>query len=259
MSDHQLRKRRGRLANWPRLQRLAAWFRRIGNPSLRAVHRLRREEAGRLLQPFPDTSLDRHPALFAFARDQLTEVSEPRILSFGCSTGEEPITLNHYIPDACIDALEINPRSLAIAKGKAQEASLSRINFQLGSTPPSDARYDAIFCLSVLRHGELDAIVPQSCSAILPFARFSETVAAFDRVLKPGGWLFIWGSNFRFELTPEACNYEPMIVPGTKGHIGAVYGPDDRLIDCNGNSRFAFRKLREMVAEEVSHGEPLRL
>lgn len=251
MSQQRSLRRGGRLANWPRLQRLAAWVRRIGNPTLRAVHRLRREEAGRLLQPFPDTSLDRHPALFAFARDRLAGIAEPRLLSFGCSTGEEPISLAHYIPSALIDAVEINPRSLAIARTKVQAASLSQINLIHDAEPPSGHRYDAIFCLSVLRHGELDAKVPQSCSGILPFSRFAATIGALDRVLKPGGWLFVWGSNFRFEQTSLASNYEPVAVAGAKTHVGAVYGPDDQLIDCNGNSLFAFRKIQEMVAEEA--------
>ncbi len=237
-------RRIGRLARWPRLQRLAGWLRRTASPTLRMVHRLRQEQPGRLLQPFPDTSFDRHPVLFGFVRDALKGRDSVRILSFGCSTGEEPITLSRYLPAAHIDAFEINPRSLAIARERAVAEGCDRIDFHLTGDPPREGRYDAIFCMSVLRHGELDALRPESCTDILPFARFAATLAAFDRVLAPGGYLLIWGSNYRFADSPLADRYTAIPVPGASPHPGPVYGPDDRLIDCNGNALFVFRKDR---------------
>lgn len=243
MSGH-LPRRGGRLARWPRLQRAAAWVRRIYNPELRAIHRLRGERADELLQPFADTRLDRHPALFAFARNELAQVSKPRILSFGCSTGEEPLTLARYFPAATIDAIDINPRSIAQAQALIARFGAANVSIALAAKPPSPpACYDAIFCLSVLRHGELDAFQPQLCSAILPFSRFAETVAALDAILVPGGLLFIWGSNFRFADLQLADRYEFLTSHGQPPHPGAVYGADDRLIDQEGNADFVFRKL----------------
>jgi hypothetical protein len=96
--------------------------------------------------------------------------------------------------------------------------------------------------LSVLRHGELDAFLPKSCEAILPFARFAQTLAAFDAILEPGGLLFIWGSNFRFADSDLASRYTAIPVPGAPPHVGPTYGPDNRLIDCAGNALFVFRK-----------------
>ena len=82
------------------------------------MHRLRLQRVDELLQPWPVTAPDRHPALFALAAERLAGTAEPRILSFGCSTGEEPITLARYLPQARIDGLDINPRNVAEARRK---------------------------------------------------------------------------------------------------------------------------------------------
>ncbi|MFM5949484.1 MAG: class I SAM-dependent methyltransferase [Novosphingobium sp.] len=186
---------------------------------------------------------NRHPALFAHARQQLASLAAPRLLSFGCSTGAEPLTLADYLPAARIDAVEINPRSLAIAKERAERAGCTAITFHQSGTPPQGNAYDAVFCLSVLRHGELDAICPEHCTEILPFRRFDETLRQFDEVLKIGGHLYVWGSNFRFADSTIAERYQPVVLKAAPPHPGAIYGPDDRLINCDGNAVFVFRKM----------------
>ncbi|HQV02562.1 MAG TPA: class I SAM-dependent methyltransferase [Novosphingobium sp.] len=240
-------RRTGRLARWPRLQRLAGFVRRVTSPTLRTVHRLQHQSA-ELLQPFPDTMPDRHPALFAHARRVLAENPGPRLLSFGCSTGEEPLTLLRYLPEAQIDAVEINPRSIAIARKRANEAGCSTITFHQSGLPPRDTSYDAVFCLSVLRHGELDAAMPALCTQILPFRRFDETLQLFDQILKTGGHLYVWGSNFRFSDSSIAPRYQPIMLSDAPPHPGAIYGSDDRLIDSRGNTVFVFRKERSAAS-----------
>lgn len=228
------------------LRRLARGLRRVVLPGARAIARLEREHADRLLQPSPFTRFDRHPALFAFVRERLAERSEPHLLSYGCSTGEEPITLARYFPQARIDAVDINPRSLAIARRRAARAGCPGIAFQLSGEPPSGpACYDAVFCLSVLRHGDLDAHRPASSAALFPFARFEEVVAGLDRRLKPGGLLVIWGSNYRLTDSALAHRYRSLAVPGIRPQGGAFYGSDERRIDEAGWTRFVFEKLGE--------------
>ena len=65
-------------------------------------------------QPFNFTRADRYPWPFAFARDQLP--ANANILSFGCSTGEEIISLKAYLPSAHIRGQDIDPRNVAIAR-----------------------------------------------------------------------------------------------------------------------------------------------
>lgn len=235
--------RGGRLRRWPRLQTLHALVRRTLIPAERTLHRLRTERAEELLQPWPVTAPDRHPELFALARERLSGIAEPRILSFGCSTGEEPLTLARYLPQARIDGLDINPRNVAAARRKVAQAGLPGLAIAEAGAPPAGAAlYDAVFCLSVLRHGELDACQPEDCRAILPFHRFADTVAGLDRVLKPGGYLFLWGCNFRFADTTAAAGYEPVPVPGMAAQDGPFYGPDDRRLPLDSAADFVFRK-----------------
>ena len=66
----------------------------------------------RVHQTSPDTSEDRYPVLFDLA-SKLAPDAE-RILSFGCSTGEELQAIRRRFPDAEIVGAEINPRSRKI-------------------------------------------------------------------------------------------------------------------------------------------------
>lgn len=214
-------------------------------PEARAIHRLQRHQAEPLLQPYPTTGLDRHPALFAFAQQRLAGENDVRILSFGCSTGEEPISLARYLPDAVIDAIDINPRSIAIARRQATQSGCRAVTFTVAGQPPAvEGYYDAVFCLSVLRHGQLDTERPQSCAKILAFAKYEAAIAALDRTIRSGGLLFIWGSNFHFADSIVASRYRPLYVTGTRPHFGAFYGPDDILIEQSKAECFVFEKLQ---------------
>ncbi len=229
---------------WPWLLAVWRFCRRTTNPVLRAIHRL---EAGRsdvLLQPFPDTWPDRHPALFAYVRDALKDVDHPQLLSFGCSTGEEPVTLAGYLPHARIDAIDINSHSLTTARKMAARLGIGSIAFALADRPPEQTEsYDAVFCLSVLRHGRLEAERPDNCSAILAFSRFDTLISQLDHCLKPGGLMIIWGSQFEFAAAAVAAGYEAQMVPDEPFHAGPIYGPDDRLKSLNGQQACVFRKL----------------
>ena len=168
----------------------------------------------------------------------------PSILSYGCSTGEEALSLADYLPGATIDAVDINPRSIALARAAGAREGKGHIRFICAAEPPAAPRvYDAIFCLSVLRHGRLDAEEPHDCSAILPFSRFSDTVAALDRCLKPGGVLVLWGCNFRFDDTATAAHYRMRTAAGRKPQGGVFYGPDNQRLAITTYDRFVFEKM----------------
>lgn len=223
----------------PRLLRgPARWLWRQFDPQARAVAAARRRFPGELLQPAGYTSEDRHPALFAELQRRLANQPEPRVLSFGCSTGEEPFSLHFYVPHARIDAIDLNARAIALAQ---QRARTDRISFANTGTPPG-GRYDAITCLSVLRHGDLDLLRPDSCTAILPFAQVDTVLQRLDAVLKPGGLLAVWGSNFPFAQSSIAAGYEALDVPGMQAEGGTFYGADDRRLALKRNDRFLFRK-----------------
>ena len=236
---------RRRLAAVPVLGGTVRAVRRWAVPQQRMIHRLQAQQGADLLQPFPNTSADRHPALFAFAQQRLAERPGARVLSFGCSTGEEPLTLRRYLPHAAIEGIDINPRSIAIARATAARLGHADIQFTVAAEPLPDAKpYDAVFCLSVLRHGQLDSERPQRCEVLLPFAKYERALAALDRVLHPGGLLFLWGSHFRFADSALAPRYRPLDVPGMRPYAGLLYGPDNARLDAGTVRQFVFEKLR---------------
>ena len=184
---------------------LGRWLHVMFDPELRHVHRLRRKAGAKLLQPWPHTEPDRYPQLFDALANRLAHLPAPRILSFGCSRGEEVRALRQRMPQARITGIDINPRALKAARA-ADKHPCSR--YVLGHAPDLSDRYDAVLAMAVLRHGDLEAFVPEDCSAVMPFARFAQAAAMLDGVLEPGGWLAIYNAHFRFGDTALAANYE---------------------------------------------------
>ena len=207
---------------------LGRLVRRLLDPGLREIDRLRRQEATRILQPFPDTFEERYPQLFDALAERLRHVPEPRILSFGCSSGAEVRSLRRRLPQARIVGLDLNRRMIAQARAADPDP---RSDYRLADAPLPGEAFDAVLAMAVLRHGVLEADRPASCAAVLPFARFAETIARLDRHVAPGGWLALYHAHFRFRDTPVAPHYaaDPLRMSDHAPQT-LLYGPDDRLL-----------------------------
>lgn len=221
---------------------LGRWLRRLADPELREIERLRRAEAGRLFQPFPDTFEDRYPALFDALAERLGHLASPRLLSFGCSSGAEVRALRRRLPQARITGIDLNRRALARARS-LDGSPLS--TYRRAAAPAPDERFDAVLAMAVFRRGELEALRPPCCAAVLPFARFADGIAALDRMLEPGGWLAIGNAHFRFVDTPAAAGYEAEPLHTTDAPPQTLlYGPDDRRLNGVDEPDLLFRKRR---------------
>ena len=76
-----------------------------------------------------------------------------RVLDIGCGTGVVPITLARAYPNAQIEGLDLDARSIAIARGYAEQAGLaSRIRFVQGPAEHIEAEpgYDLISTFDVI-------------------------------------------------------------------------------------------------------------
>lgn len=153
-------------------------------------------------------------------------------LSYGCSTGEEVFSLAQYLPQARIKGVDINRHCLRVAHRALQSHKTPHVSFAHARSPTVEptAFYDAVFCLSVLRHGKLEGERPENSSKIMPFARFAGAIAALDRVIKPGGYLILWGSHFRFADTPQYSDYTPVLTLPDRSDPSPLYGPDNCLL-----------------------------
>lgn len=215
-------------------------LRRMVDPGLREIHRLQQQESARVLQPFPDTFEDRYPQLFDALVERLAHVPQPRILSFGCSSGAEVRSLRRRLPDARIVGLDLNRRMIAQARAADPDP---RSDYRLADAPLPEEQFDAVLAMAVLRHGVLEAERPDSCSDVLPFARFAETMARLDRHLAPGGWLALYHAHFRFRDTPTARHYaaDPLRMTDHAPQT-LLYGPDDRQLRGMVEPAVLFRK-----------------
>lgn len=199
-----------------------------------------------LLQPSNVTSFDRYPEVFSFVQRELGQHSAATILSFGCSTGEEVFSLRRYFPQAALKGIDINPGNIAVCRRRLKNMSDNRIRFDVAGTMAGEMResYDAIFCMAVLRHGELARTRAVRCDHLLPFARFEDAIASFSSCLKPGGLLALCHSNFRLCDALAGSDFETIfsieyIDPEQRTPL---FGPDNRILTGVAYPDAVFRK-----------------
>jgi SAM-dependent methyltransferase len=225
---------------------LVRFLRRRLTPHGRAITKLERATERLLLQPSPVTKYDRYPEFFAFVRDQLATTAAPRVLSYGCSTGEEVFSLRPYFPAAHLTGIDINPYNIVQCKRRWQAAgSDPEIQFLCAGSPTDtlDEYYDAIFCMAVLRHGALQAAQPERCDAILSFAQIDSLVSDLACALKPGGYLIVWNCHFRFTDMTAASGFDVALTSvDTGGGNSPLYGRDNCRLDVPEYRDAVFRK-----------------
>lgn len=198
-----------------------------------------------LFQPYSHTLPDRYPWLFEFAARRLADGHDLRILSFGCSRGEEVFTLRKYFASAAIRGLDIDSRNIDRCRARARAERFAGMTFDAAATtqdePPES--YDAIFCLAVLCHGDLTTTGVQRCDHLLRFEDFERIVADFSRCLKPGGLLLLHTTNFRLCDTAAARDFDAVLeAEPSQLAEDVLFDRDNRLMPGERYRAVAFRK-----------------
>lgn len=141
------------------------------------------------------TKYDRTPDIF---RGVAALVRAPKILSFGCSTGEEVRTLrDRYFPDSVIHGIDVDAG--IIERNRRNNADpLVEYFSDLGEI---DQDYDLIFCMSVLCRW------PDGQDQY-HFETYQKTLLSVDKRLKPGGFLVIYNAQYLLEETLLRDHYE---------------------------------------------------
>ena len=180
------------------------------SPTYRNYAILRWRRPPELFQLSSVTRDNRYPHLFEFARNELGDHAGLRLLSFGCSTGEEVFTLRRYFPQASLKGIDINAASIARCRQQLRSHPDAAIGFEVAGTAAREAAQscNAVFCMAVFRDGALADPKFDRCDPLITFARFSAAMDDLSRCLKPGGLLFIAHANFRFEDTPAAGQFD---------------------------------------------------
>lgn len=197
-------------------------------------------------QPFNETKPNRYPKIFAFVQQTLGAENAVRILSFGCSTGEEVFSLRSYFPHASIKGIDINAGNIAVCRRRIAKTPDAAISFEVAASTAAEpaGAYDAIFCMAVLRHGDLALPGVTRCDHLIPFAEFAQAIADLNRCLKPGGLLIVRHSNFRLCDAPAGAAFETVLrveFPA-KAKPTPLFGPDDTLLPDMNYPDTVFRK-----------------
>ncbi len=174
-----------------------------------------------VIQARNDTSYDRYPWVFS-AASKYSANHRPvgravKILSFGCSRGEEVFTLvdKYFTTDEQVTGVDILEDQINLARSRNRFPH--RVSFELSSREVirASAPYDLIFAMSVLCAWP-DAMDQDDISEIFSFERFSEILNELDEFLEPGNLLVIFNANYRFCDTTLYEKYRCVPVPGAK-------------------------------------------
>ncbi len=165
-----------------------------------------------MLQSSHHTEMHRYPELF----ERLSERLGPhaRVLSFGCSTGEEIRTLQEVAPGWRVDGVELDDarRATAAASGPGQY-------FARAEEAPAET-YDAVLALSVLcRYPYLD-------DGYLSFEAVRQACEALDARLLPGGLLVAFNAQYDVrEALPRYVGVDLGLCRGAEG-----FAPDAMIV-----------------------------
>jgi len=163
-----------------------------------------------VLQTETNTAKDRYAVILKAITDILGEKKGNRILSFGCSSGEETETFAaKYFTDPSdeIVGCDINQEMLDLAcENNPDPERISYLNSKEFEQLPK-ASFDVVFAMSVLCAWPM-AKNMESISNIFPFYRFEKILSQLDEMIKEGGYLVIYNSNYRFMDSNLANKYE---------------------------------------------------
>ena len=191
------------------------------------------------------TSNNRYPKIFSYVKNYLgnQKIQQPVILSYGCSTGEECLSLHNYIPTAQIIGLDINLNNIKECKAKPSNSNIQYFHSNENNLE-NNGPYHCIFAMSVLCRWPESGRV-EDCSSLWPFSKFEDTIEELDKVLKLGGLLIIYNANFRLMDTKFSDRYQhlPISEQQESGYVHK-FGKDNRKLIGYQDNQVVFQKIK---------------
>lgn len=169
------------------------------------------------------TEFNRYPRLFEeVARLVAAQRGRERcrVLSFGCSTGEEIDSLDRLYIEGChLVGVDINPSVIERAK-QSVPGTRNRVDFLTTRDFNSEQRFDVVLALSVLCRWP-DARGRASITDLYSFGDFSGDAQSVADLVAVGGYLVVTNTNYFFEDTPVALeSFAPVLhYAGCEGFV----------------------------------------
>lgn len=197
-------------------------------------------------QTTSSTCMDRYPEIFSACRDYFQEKHPPKILSFGCATGEEVVTLCHYFPESEIVGAEINQNSLRRCRELKMDEKVRFIE-STSENIAAQGPYDLIFCMAVLQRtpGTIEDKQIRDLRKIYPFEKFQEKVVELDGLLNTDGLFVIHMSQYDLPDTSIANRYRPYGDWNQACYGPWFFGPDSKLKTSTAPRHSIFQKIQK--------------
>lgn len=202
------------------------------------------------LQAHGGTLPARYWTEFNALRDHCAQAREPRILSFGCSTGDELFTIRALFPDALIFGCDADADRSNLAQERASPWA---------TVFPADAA-------ALRQHGPFDVVIANSVlmdsgrAGGVDASAWLDVAALLIEAVRPGGILQIINSNIAFRLHPEAAHFTPLQHPLVLGsNFASQYALDGGYLAEGvgglGRSAHLHRHFARERAAELAFGD----
>lgn len=195
-----------------------------------------------VLQKIITTAPNRYPGVFLTVRSLINDERGPdlgggrlRILSFGCSTGTEVLTLRAYFPDAMIFGCDVDSNALRSAIKNTREDSC-RLFVSTPEAIAANGPYDIIFGMSVFCQYPASKQV-QNLNSIYPFSLFDKLASNLVENLADEGIICMVNSNHLFRDLAVASDFNVVRSPliAGNGFIDKFDSSGNRLTTSFGN------------------------
>jgi hypothetical protein len=208
------------------------------------------------------TSNNRYPGVFRAVQSRVRHKLGPdlgaghlRILSFGCSTGNEVAALRGYFPEALIFGCDVNQQALGEARRALQfdEAKIFE------SSPENIAKYgpyDVVFAMSVLcRFPESQNPELDSLRSLYSFESFENGVKLLAGCLADTGILCLFNTNYEVSQLAEAGSFRRIASPlvGNNGFVDRFRRDGQRLTHCERLGPHYVHRLRDGAEDASSY------
>lgn len=211
--------------------RVKTMIRICTNPDFRSILLLQLLNSKNIHQTTSLTFMNRYPEIFSACRDYFDGKQDLKILSFGCSTGEEVLTLRHYFPTAHIVGAEINKHSLEICRRLPVDEKITFLYSTL-SEIQKHGHYNAIFCMAVLQRKPhvIAAKGISSLKKIYPFEKFEQKIIELDELLSPQGLMVIHYTQYSLLDTTVASKYKALGNYNQDDYVSPIFDKNSNIV-----------------------------